>query len=175
MEKIYLKASELPNETHESSVNSNHVNNNAKKVNPKDPNEKKFSTEEFFSRILQWDYNWLEEQYIATTEYQKTRELKLLQPSSLVDNRELSKAKVVDQFNSFTEYYDAMIPNILLETWEDILSAYKEKQKMPTSPISTMWLKSIDKNINDNSFVTLRVQSNFLHKYPKFLFVGMGQ
>ncbi len=158
-------------------MNENHsnMNNNAKKVNPKDPNEKKFSKEEFFGRIYQWNYTWLKEQYIRTTEYQKTRELKLLQPPPLVDNKELSKAIVVDQFNSFTEYFDAMILNILLETWEDIFSAFTEKQKMPTSPKSTMWLKSIDKNINDNSFVTLRVQSNFFHKYPKFLFFGMDQ
>jgi hypothetical protein len=144
-------------------MNENHsnMNNNAKNVNPKDQNEKKFSKEDFFGRILQWNYNWLQEQYFSIAEYQKTRELKLLEPPPLVDNRGLSKAIVVDKFNSFTEYYDAMILNILLETWEDILSAYTEKQKMPTSPISTMWLKTIDKNINDNNYVTLKVQSNF--------------
>ena len=147
-------------------MNENHanMNNNANVNNQRNPQEKKYKIDDFFSRIHKWNYKWIEEQE-KKEKSRQTAQVKIIKETDLppiVDFR-TEIFPVVDGFNSYRDYYNTMLPYLLLETWEEIRNELREHQQRHnekrTYQSAPIWLKSIEKNKENNDIVKLVFQS----------------
>ena len=76
---------------------------------------------------------------------------------------------IVDKYVNYDEYYKAIFPFLLLETWEEISKAYRENlncKKEKTYGNIPIWSKVIEINESFSDMSILTCQSN---KYLKYL------
>lgn len=159
-----------------------------------------FSTENFLYRILNWRFEWLIEQgnkyllrFNFKSKHNKTK-FDLIekfnhekfskktdanrQPNHVPVVQDNELTPIVDKYVNYDEYYKAIFPFLLLETWEEISKAYRENlncKKEKTYGNIPIWSKVIEINESFSDMSILTCQSNKYLKYligPVLTFLG---
>jgi hypothetical protein len=88
-----------------------------------------------------------------------------VRPPPVVNDDEL--LPLIDSYLSYADYFKAMFPLLLCETWEDIYRTWKERkaivaQQRQGEESTSIWIKSFSQLERNSGLITLTCQSTHL-------------